>query len=124
MTIANKGVRYSPTVLRSVGYRDGSRHSGETVETIPDGVVFDIITEGMVSSTKYTYGNFALSQLDKPTAIKTGSPQSPRGYDSTVIGFYPADKPEIAFAVVLEGGANAKHSAYPLIKAYKQTKAR
>ena len=123
MTIANKGVRYSPTVLRSVGYRDGSRHSGETVETIPDGVVFDIITEGMVSSTKYTYGNFALSQLNKPTAIKTGSPQSPRGYDSTVIGFYPADKPEIAFAVVLEGGANAKHSAYPLIKAYKQTKA-
>lgn len=124
MTIANRGVRYSPTVLRSVGYRDSSRHYPEPAEVIPDGGVFDIITEGMVSVSKYTYGEYALSQLDKPAAIKTGSPQSPRGYDSTVIGFYPADKPEIAFAVVLEGGANAKNCAYSLIRAYDDAKGR
>ena len=79
--------------------------------------LFGIIKEGMVSSAQYTHGEFALSQLPEPCAIKTGTPQSPRGYDSTVLGFYPADDPQIAFAIMLEGGANAKHAVFPLVQA-------
>ena len=122
LTLANRGRRYSPTLIRSIGSQNSAQAAKpvEPAEIIPDNGAFEIVKEGMVSSTAYTYGEYALSQLDKPAAIKTGTPQSPRGYDSAVIGFYPADDPEIAFAVMLEGGANAKHTVYELIKAYEE----
>ena len=120
LMLADRGRSYSPSVVMGVGSRSGRSLEKEPQTELPDCGVFDIIKDGMVSSTKYTYGEFALSQLDKPAAIKTGTPQSPRGYDSAVIGFYPADRPEIAFAVMLEGGANAKHTVYEIIKAYTE----
>ena len=119
LTLANNGRRYAPSAVLGVGTRGNSQTSQKEPQaefSRPE--VFEVIRDGMVASTKYTYGDYALSQLPEPAAIKTGTPESPRGYDSLVIGYYPANDPEIAFAVILEGGANAKHSVYELINAY------
>ena len=119
MILAEHGNDHPLTLVRGIG----TRSSAESVlrrrpeRRLPASPVFGIIKEGMVSSAQYTHGEFALSQLPEPCAIKTGTPQSPRGYDSTVLGFYPADDPQIAFAIMLEGGANAKHAVFPLVQA-------
>lgn len=119
--IANKGVRYAPNIVLKITdgnsddvYKPGTRISAAAQDK---NKAYEICTEGMTESTKYTYGQYSLSQLDEPAAIKTGTPQSPRGYDSAVIGFYPANDPKIAFSVMLEGGANAKNTVGFLITA-------
>lgn len=119
LTLADRGTRYSPSLILGVGTRSSVSHvlPGKPVSAFRSRAAFSMTIEGMISSTRFTHGEFSLSQLDKPCAIKTGTPQSPRGYDSTVIGFYPADDPQIAFCVMLEGGANAKHTVYELVSA-------
>lgn len=119
--IANKGVRYAPNIVLKISdgnsddvYKPGTRISAAAQDK---NKAYEICTEGMTESTKYTYGQYSLSQLDESAAIKTGTPQSPRGYDSAVIGFYPANDPKIAFSVMLEGGANAKNTVGFLITA-------
>ena len=115
LTVADRGRQLSPTFIRYGGIH-------EPVSVLRADRVFELITKAMTASSAYTYGDYALSQLEHPCAVKTGTPQSPRGYDSAVIGFYPADRPEIAFAVMLEGGANAKHAVYELCKAFEDNK--
>lgn len=110
MTLANCGRRCKPTLLPCP--------DPEPVSVIPDNGCFGIIREGMLLSAENTYGEFSLSGLPEPCAIKTGTPQSERGYDSTVIGFYPADRPKLAFAIVLEEGVNAKHAVRELIEGW------
>ncbi len=122
LTLAREGSYLEPTVIRSTG---GMRPESEPVPndelySFGSKEVFDLIKRGMTDSTVYTYGEWALSKLPHPCAVKTGTPQSPRGYDSAVIGFYPADRPEIAFAVMLEGGANAKHTVFEICEAYNK----
>ncbi|MBR6101242.1 MAG: hypothetical protein IKP95_02345 [Ruminococcus sp.] len=123
--LANKGIRPQPRIVRSIGNSipPDARLTPVIAAELKADSVFELITDAMTASTAYTYGEYALSQLPSPCAIKTGTPQSPRGYDSAVIGFYPADKPEIAFAVMLEGGANAKHTVYELCAAYERVRA-
>ena len=119
MILAEQGSTHELTLVRGIGTRSSAdsilRRRGERIPV--NRAVFKVVREGMVSSTQYTYGDYALSQLPSPCAIKTGTPQSPRGYDSAVLGFYPADDPQIAFAIMLEGGANAKHAVYELVRA-------
>ncbi len=120
--IANRGVRYSPNiVLKITDENENSIYTSRTkLAAVADDKngAYETCIEGMTASTKYTYGEYSLAQLEKQTAIKTGTPQSPRGYDSTVIGFYPAYEPEIAFSVMLEGGANAKNTVSDLITSW------
>ena len=55
----------------------------------------------------------------KNVAIKTGTPQaSEEVVNSAVIGFYPAENPEIAFGVYLEKGDYAKILAANVMQAY------
>lgn len=119
LMLADKGRYYQPSLILGVGSRSSvSRVLPRDAESrLTSRAAFRLVTEGMTTSTQYTHGDFALSQLPEPCAIKTGTPQSPRGYDSTVIGFYPASDPKIAFAVMLEGGANAKHTVFELVSA-------
>ena len=83
--------------------------------TVPGGeAVFGPIRDGMVRMAQSTR---VLREAPVPCAAKTGSPQLadtlPGGghyVNSVLIGYAPADDPQIAVAVVLEyggGGANA-----------------
>ena len=121
LMLANKGLRFEPRLIASAGERfpEGAALQPRIAAEIKSDKSFELIKKAMTASTAYTYGDCALSKLPSPAAIKTGTPQSPRGYDSAVIGFYPADKPAIAFAVMLEGGANAKHTVYELCSSFE-----
>ena len=66
------------------------------------------------------WGEYDLNNLGFDVAIKTGTPQSPRGTDTFVIGFAPAYNPEIAFCAMVEGGKNAKFMVRGILDAYAQ----
>ncbi|MBP0966320.1 MAG: hypothetical protein J5722_01685, partial [Oscillospiraceae bacterium] len=44
--------------------------------------------------------------------------QSPRGTDTFVIGYAPAQDPEIAFCAMIEGGKNAKFLVKGILEDY------
>ena len=76
----------------------------------------------MMLAADNIWGDASLSALPHKAAIKTGTPETGRGYNSTVIGFYPADEPEIAFAVVLEDSESAYELVRPLLEAWEENK--
>ncbi len=123
-TIANEGVRYKPHLVDSIYNYEMT----EIVKKIEPEIVSAIdlsynfypsIKEGMIAASKNTpAGEFSLNNLSFDVAIKTGTPQSPRGTDSTFIGFAPADNPQIAFAGIIEGGEYSKYMVRKIIDAY------
>lgn len=138
MTLANKGVRYEPHIVKSVYNYDFSEklYDKETViaedfsklpgmsehmEDVKEGmrlvaseqVSFTIDGAGFVNTFDY------VGIGGKNVAVKTGTPQtSENEYNSALIGFYPADNPEIAFAIILEAGEYSKVMAGNVVKAY------
>ncbi len=137
MTIANKGVRYRPYIIDSVVSYDRSKIISKTQpvieSTIEDktGKTFDIVKQGMILAAKNTdaspfYDNYAdkkkdsLNGLPFETAIKTGTPQTyaENVTNNCVIGFYPAQNPEIAFCVYVENGDYSKYAVRRIIDAY------
>ncbi len=138
-TIANKGVRYAPYLVDSVWNYGMTELISKTEPTVAgvvnaDEEVFDIVIEGMIdaaeNSTSSTYyetneeakylSQFCLNVLPRKTAIKTGTPQAynKATQNSTAVGFYPADDPEIAFAIVIENGEYSKYTVRKIIDAY------
>lgn len=127
-TIANKGVRYETHLIKEVVSYDGSEVIRQTEPVVASDEmaghddVFDIVKQGMIAA-----GSNPNQKLhDLGVAIKTGTPQTnPAGtrQNSVVIGFYPAENPEIAFSVVVEDGEYASWVMRPIIEAYNQIKA-
>lgn len=124
-TIANEGVRYKPHIVDSIYNYDMSElitkiepEVADTIELNYSGV-YSAIKTGMIAASRNTpNGEYSLNDLNFDVAIKTGTPQSPRGTDSTFIGFAPADEPEIAFAGIIEGGEYSKYMVRKIIDAY------
>lgn len=138
-TIATKGTRYSPYLVDSVWDYGMTQMLYETEPTVAGTVpadedVFDTVIEGMIKAAQNTTANvyyetnpsaeylaqFSLNPLPYDVAIKTGTPQAynTATQNSTVVGFYPAHAPEIAFAVVIENGEYAKYTVRKIIDAY------
>jgi penicillin-binding protein 2 len=123
-TIANEGTRYKPHLVDSIYNYDMS----ELIEKIEPEVAQQIdlsynfypyIKQGMIAASHNTpSGEYSLNDLGFDVAIKTGTPQSSRGTDSTFIGFAPADNPQIAFAGIIEGGEYSKYMVRKIIDAY------
>ncbi len=124
-TIANEGVRYKPHLVDSIYNYDMTelvkKVEPEIVETIDLNYssVYSYIKSGMIAASHNTpNGEYSLNNLTFDVAIKTGTPQSPRGTDSAFIGFAPADDPQIAFAGIIEGGEYSKYMVRKIIDAY------
>ena len=138
-TIANKGVRYQPYLVDSTWDYNMTEQLSKTEPTVAAQIdasedVFDTVIAGMKLAAENTtsatyYGSneqnaylaqFSLAALPYPAAIKTGTPQASNKatQNSTVVGFYPADDPEIAFAVVIENGEYSKYLVRKIIEAY------
>lgn len=138
-TIANKGVRYRPYLVDSIWDYNMTEKISETEPEIAATVdapadVFDTVIEGMKlaaeNTTQSVYystnehnaylAQYSLEALPYPAAIKTGTPQASNKatQNSTVVGFYPADNPEIAFSVVIENGEYSKYLVRKIIEAY------
>ena len=124
-TIANEGVRYKPHLVDSIYNYDMSELVKKIEPEVADKIelnyddIYSYIRNGMIAASHNTpKGEYSLNDLGFDVAIKTGTPQSARGTDSTFIGFAPADNPQIAFAGIIEGGEYSKYMVRKIIDAY------
>ena len=125
-TIANDGNRYRPHLIDS--YWDNAHQNKiadkepELVQTVAQNnteLVYSNIEAGMIGAAQTAMPlKYDLNDLGIDVAIKTGTPQSPRGTDSFVIGYAPAENPEVAFCAMVEGGKYAKYMVKAILKAY------
>ncbi len=127
-TIANQGKRYRPHLIQSYWNNTMTEQlsvkAPEMVAQVAQNNAEDVypyIREGMIGAARSPmWGEYDLNNLGFDVAIKTGTPQSPRGTDTFVIGFAPAYNPEIAFCAMVEGGKNAKFMVRGILDAYAQ----
>ncbi len=124
-TLANKGTRYETHIIRKIVSHDFSKTINETEPVVASSFnlsnkAYDAIKQGMIGAGEtITNPTYVLTDLDYQVAIKTGTPQtSSTKTNSAVIGFAPADTPEICFAVMLENGANANRLVKQILDIY------
>ena len=140
MTIANKGVRYEPHIVKSVYNYDLTEKLYDKEPTIAEDFsdlpdmdsYMDAIKQGMqlMADTQVSFNingvfrnTFDYLGFKGQVAGKSGTPQvSENEYNSAFIGFYPADKPEIAFGILLEKGEYSKCLAANVVNAYANRK--
>lgn len=137
MTLANRGVRYEPHIVKSVYNYDlteklydkepviaedfsGYENMDEYMVAIKDGMKLMASTQsGFTIRGRWYASVYTFLGFDGQVAQKSGTPQTAeREYNSAAIGFYPAENPEIAFGILLEQGEYAKILGGNVIKAY------
>ena len=136
MTLANKGVRYEPHIVKSVYNYDLSKKLYDKKPTIAEDFsdlpkmdeYMAAVKEGMQrmadTQVSFTFSGRYMNSFDylgfkNKVAGKSGTPQtSENEYNSAFIGFYPADDPEIAFGILLEQGEYSKCLAANVVNAY------
>lgn len=112
LTLANDGVRYKPYLISSVWNYNLTELVYETEPVISEIIenknnAFGTVREGMIAVSSLV--NWPTSSdlwhfdyLPYNVAIKTGTAETGDGYyTSTVMGYYPAENPEIAFGLSL-----------------------
>ena len=109
--IANDGC------LKPLTLTDGDTKDKKRI--LKNDYAFAQVKEGMIMAADNIWGEASLSALPYKAAIKTGTPETGSGYNSTVIGFYPADKPEIAFSIVLENSECSYELVRPLLEEWE-----
>ncbi|MCL2035953.1 MAG: penicillin-binding transpeptidase domain-containing protein [Oscillospiraceae bacterium] len=126
MTIANGGIRYRPYLVDSVWDYEMNTLINETqpqiIADMSEGneAAFQAVQDGMRMLGNRDIGAGMLRGLPGLFAYKTGTPEIIKDqlYDSTVLGYYPYDDPQIAYAVVLEGGEYSSWVIRNIIDAY------
>ena len=124
-TIANDGVRWKPHLIAST-WNNAMTEQLSVYEPVIAGKVetngrevFSLVERGMIGAAQTEMpAKYDLNKIGFDVAIKTGTPQSPRGTDTFVIGYAPAQNPEIAFCAMVEGGKNAKYMVRQIIELY------
>lgn len=124
-TIANDGVRWKPHLIESTWTNamteQLSVYEPEIAGTVETNgrEVFSLVERGMIGAAQTEMpAKYDLNKIGFDVAIKTGTPQSPRGTDTFVIGYAPAQNPEIAFCAMVEGGKNAKYMVRQILELY------
>ncbi len=112
-TIANGGTHYNATILKSVASFDYSSvfvRQRPSVESVIDdeGGYIPVLQQGMRAVAQTGTASSQLSGYQVPVAAKTGTVQNDRSAmnDGVFVCYAPADKPEIAIAVVVEKGGS------------------
>ncbi len=123
-TIANNGVRYSASVLKSVrSYSYGENiyeRENEVLSTIDSAQYnWDAVKEGMRLVGKSTLSSYTMTSV----AAKTGTAQKGEtiANDAIFICYAPFDDPEIAMAIVVQkgsAGSNCAVIAQEILEAY------
>ncbi len=120
-TLANGGKRYKPHLIKSVKKYDGSivMETKPEYETVPvSKETIDAINKGMIEVSTAVEGTAASTFKDFPftVASKTGTPETGResqgsSSNGLFIAYAPAEKPEIAVAVVVEHAVWGSYTA-------------
>lgn len=134
MTIANNGVRYRPHVVKAIYNYDFTELIEEIQPEIMDEMtgmddIFAEVKAGMKRVSENAnflldggwYNIYDYKGIGKENVCtKTGTPEviAMTRFNSTIVGFYPADNPEIAFGVCMENSEYSRHIACNIISAY------
>lgn len=137
MTLANKGVRYEPHIIKAVynydltqKLYDKAPKIAEDFSDLPDmDKYMDATKAGMklMADTQVSFSiagkgyvnTFDYLGFKGQVAAKSGTPQtSENEYNSAFIGYYPIDAPEIAIGILLEKGEYSKCLAANVVNAY------
>jgi hypothetical protein len=111
--IAQSGSVYSPYLIKNkknlfnLGYYN---HSSKLLTVLTDNAVFLKVKDAMVRVVEDPEGTGKRSKVDfVRVGLKTGTAGSKtRGLDAILTGFFPAEKPQYAFAFRLEGAGKAE----------------
>ncbi|MGN0687049.1 MAG: peptidoglycan D,D-transpeptidase FtsI family protein [Oscillospiraceae bacterium] len=133
MTIGNRGIRYKPHIVDAVYNYDYTELIQKIEPEIADDIsdyadVFESVIDGMIMVSEWGFFSFDDKYVNiyeykgadpSNVATKTGTPQkSETVFSSAVIGFYPADDPEISFGIILDEGEYSRIVAANIIGAY------
>lgn len=124
-TIANGGVRMVPHIIKSVRNSETGEIIMETEPEIAEDMnlsekTVNAVTLGMEKVAQSGGGLYSAFRDYKITtvAVKTGTAETSSGFpNALIVGFAPAEDPQIAFAVVVEnGGINVAPTLAEVIK--------
>ena len=118
--IANGGTLYSPRIVNRTRDADGKEKIIEPKIIRSNFIsksVLDVVREGMretvVSGTARTLGDLPVEAAGKTGTAEFGTEDKTHSW---FIAFAPYDKPEIAIAVLIEGGGEGNSAALPVAK--------
>ncbi|WP_188399035.1 penicillin-binding protein 2 [Sporomusa sp. GT1] len=121
MAVANGGIVYKPRLVDQVLTPEGSLAVSlppEVLWTIylrPE--VWDTVRQGLIAVTTRGTGAAAFKDFPQTIAGKSGSAETGRGTTHSWFACYvPAEKPEIAMAVLVEEGGDASVAAVPVTR--------
>ena len=110
-TVANGGWRVQPHLL-------ASQTNTPITQKIPTGIkpaTLNVVRQGLMDVVKKGTGRGMNDGTIPLSAGKTGTVEMPGHPDNSMyVGFAPADKPEVAIAVIVEGGGFGSVSAAPI----------
>jgi penicillin-binding protein 2 len=110
-TIANGGSRVQPHLL-------ASQTNTPITQKIPTGIkpaTLNVIRQGLTDVVLKGTGKGLNDGTIPLSAGKTGTVEMPGHPDNSMyVGYAPADKPEVAIAVIVEGGGYGSVSAAPI----------
>ena len=119
--VANTGVVYKPMLVDKVLTTEGNiaeKLQPEVLRTIylrPE--VWDTVRQGMLAVTARGTGASVFKGLPQTVAGKSGSSETGRGTTHSWFACYaPAEKPEVAMAVLIEEGGEGSMAAAPVTR--------
>lgn len=139
MTLANKGVRYQPHIIKSVYNYDFTEKLYDTEVVVAEDFsgydnmenIMIEVREGMRKVASEVWGTYinGSSNLGSPfdyvgvgrlnACVKTGTPQASSDVtNSAIVAYYPADDPEIAIGIMMERGDRAIYLCANIMCAY------
>ncbi|WP_371373935.1 penicillin-binding protein 2 [Sporomusa aerivorans] len=121
MAVANNGTIYKPMIVDKVLTPEGNlaeKLTPEVLRTVnlrPE--VWDTLHQGLLAVTTRGTGASVFRGFVRPVAGKSGSSETGRGTTHSWFACYaPADKPEIAMAVLVEEGGEGSMAAAPVTR--------
>lgn len=134
LTLANNGKRLKPYLVDSVWNYDYTEMISKTEPTVVHKIddkgtnAFETVREGMIMVSNWCNWpiqggseGWIFTGLPGKVAIKTGTAEEDsigKYYTSTVMGYYPADDPQIAFGIILGKADYSRYTIRNIIDAY------
>jgi penicillin-binding protein 2 len=110
-TVANGGWRVQPHLLAS----QTNTPITKKIQTGIKPATLNVVRQGLIDVVKKGTGKRMNDGTIPLSAGKTGTVEMPGHPDNSMyVGFAPADKPEVAIAVIVEGGGFGSVSAAPI----------
>jgi len=122
-TLANGGTRYQPYLIQQIRDASGKvvmENQPKVLNTVSVSQQnLDVVRQGMLAVAEQGTAAWVFKNYPIKVAGKTGTAETGRGNKNNgwFVAYAPFDKPEIAVAVLVEGGGHGSTSGAPVAKA-------